>query len=200
MKKLTSILIALYLIAGCSSGGGVSGGAGGAGTFTTDSGLVLAASLTPIGGISVDAFVTICDVDMDTGEATVETGITTKLGTFTVTVVDATDLTGGLFPRGITLDSYTVEFAGQRPGAPFLTPRTFAETFSILSGNGTASATVVLMDLDTIDREFQMQSSGSIVSYVVTVTFRGRDLNGEFLQIVASTFLELGDFDRCDTN
>ena len=197
MKKLTSILIALYLIAGCSSGGGVNAGAGGSGTFTTDSGLLLSASLAPIGGVSVDAFISLCEIDAETGEPTFEAGITTKLGTFTVTVVDATDLTGGLFPRGITLDSYTVEFVGQRPGAPSLTTRTFAETFSILTGNGTSSATVVLMDLDTIDREFQGQSSRSIVSYVVTVTFRGRDLNGEFLQVVASTFLEIGDFDRC---
>ena len=197
MKKLTSILIALYLIAGCSSGGGVSGGAGGAGTFTTDSGLVLAASVSPDGDVSVDAFVSICEVDADTGEVTFEEGITSSLGTFTITVLDASDLTGGLFPRGITLDRYTVSYSGPRPGTPTLSTRTFSSTVSILAGNGTTTTPVVLLDLDTIVREFQPQSSGSIVSYTVTVRFTGRDLNGEALTLVASTFLEVGNFDRC---
>ncbi|MEM7563075.1 MAG: hypothetical protein AAF353_08515 [Pseudomonadota bacterium] len=202
MKKVTTVLLALYLLAGCSSGGGIEAGAGGEGTTTTNSGLVLASSVSPDGSFSVDAIIDICELGSVDGEGnvtepTTESGLTTTPGTFTITVLDATDLTGGLFPRGITLDRYTVSYTGRRAGTPRLTTRTFSQTVSILSGNGTTTAPVILLDLDTLIREFVPQTSGSVVTYTVTVTFFGRDLNGEPLRLVASTFLEVGNFDRC---
>jgi hypothetical protein len=199
MKKLSAILIALYLLAGCSSGGGTSGGAGGVGTFTSESGLLLAASLTPNGSFSVDVIQSVCEIDPETGETTTEPGTMSILGTFTVTIQDITDLTNGLFPRGITLDKYTISYqqVGGRSNIALGTI-TNAQTFSLLSGNATGSTTVVLASLSTtLDQFARVYPGAGIYTYIVTITYSGRDLNNESITAVASTTIEMGDFDRC---
>jgi len=118
--------MAVFLMAGCSSGAGTSGGAGGAGTTSTAGGLLLSGSLVLTGSFSVDTILNVCTTAEDGTPLTFEPGFSTTTGSFTINVTEIADLLGGLFPSGITLESYTVTFAAQGDvGAPVLTPRTF---------------------------------------------------------------------------
>lgn len=191
-SKIVAILMSLYVVAGCSSSGGTDGGAGGQGTTgVSQTGLLISAIL-----VSSEFSIDTSTVGCGEGE---ESGLTSIPGTFTVTYKDIVDTTGGLFPVGITLETYTVSYAGQIPSSPKLSPRTFGNTVVIEGAQGTAAIPVVIIDITTIN-EFSSQKGGSFTthSYRVTVTYRGRTLAGDPIQVVASTSIELGNFDRCE--
>ena len=118
-NKISTLLLAAYLLAGCSSGGGTSG-AGGAGAVTAGEFLVTA-GLAPNGSISVDTVISVCTEGEGDAEDVLEPLQTTVLGTLTITATDVADLTGGIFPSGLVLSSYRVDFIGASPGAPGLT-------------------------------------------------------------------------------
>ena len=193
-NKILAMLMAAYLIAGCSSGAGTSG-AGGAGAVTAGS-FLITASLSSGDSISVDTIQNLC-VD-ETGMVTgVEPGLTTKTGLFTVTITNIADLTGGIFATGVILTTYTVTFVGTSTGAPGLAIQTFGETTTITS-DSSATFTVILLDLGSTLPEFASKNpSGTVHSYRVTVNMRGSTLSGDDFVVSATTFLEAGNFDRC---
>ena len=203
MKKLTPLLLSLYLLAGCSSNGGTVNSGDGLGVQTTESKLLLLASLEVDNSISADAFVTICEIVVgDEGEEiTTEPGLETITGTFTVTSRDLVDESGltpvEFFAEGVTFDRYRVSYLAANPFAPKLQDRVYRKTFTLPNGTSTGSMTVILMDLDLVLDEFQRQSSTSIASYNVKVTAFGKEFNGTPIAVSAETFLEIGDFDRC---
>lgn len=197
MKKISAILLAVYLTAGCSSGGGTTGGAGGTGTSSTADGLLLSAFLTTDGNFSVDVIQNGC-FDENGEPQEPEPGLTTATGTFTITVADVADLTGGLFPTGITLESYTVSFAPAGDTAtPGLSSRTFTQVVTVLTSTATSAVTVILADVGFTIPQFATANGAPVRSYQVTVTYRGRQVSGEAVTLVASTFMEFGNFDRC---
>ena len=218
MKNLSTLLIALFLISGCSSNGGSTSSGSGLGTQTTTSNFLITSSLSPSNGtddsFSVDVQQSVCTVDAMTGEVTLEPGITTKVGTYTVTIRDNVDVSGltpvEFFPEGINITRYEVSFTSPNASAPRLQNRVFQATFnltesvdnSVVQETGTFS--VILLDLDVIQSEFLAQisaaslASGSFIfSYNVKVTAMGAELNGTPFSISAETFLEVGNFNRC---
>lgn len=215
MRKITILLIAVFLASGCSSGGGTTSSGDGSGIQTTPSNLLLSAMLTVndsvnVTGSSVDLFVDLCNAfavaeDPDT-EPVFEDPITTVSGTMTVMSNDLMDTSGltlvEIFPEGVTFNRYEVSFTvpdAPNSSAPRLPRRIFRGTFTLLNGTATGSVRVILMDLDTTIPEFLRlrQGSGSIISYNVKVTLMGAELNGQPIRISAETFLEVGNFDRC---
>jgi len=154
-KKISAILFAMYLLTGCSSGGGTSG-SGGIGTAEAG-GLLLTAGLSPD-------------------------------GVFTITIIDISDTTGGLFPGGVIMESYTVNYAAQSSeAAPKLTPRKFNQSVSIINENE-ADISVILKGNFTL-REFEAYTPnpGIPKTYWTTVTYSGRTLNGDRVSVAAST-------------
>ena len=177
MKHLTPLLLSLYLLAGCSSNGGTVNSGDGLGVQTTETKLLLLASLEVDNSISADAFLTICDIvvnDEGEEEITTEPGLETITGTFTVTSRDLVDESGltpvEFFAEGVTFDRYRVSYLAANPFAPRLQDRVYYKTFTLPNGSSTGSMTVILMDLDLVLDEFQAQSSMSIASYNVKVT------------------------------
>jgi len=204
MNKPAAILFAMILFTGCT-GGGISGGAGGAGCVRTESGLLLCASLSVDGDSGVDAFNEPC-LDSDTGERSgEEPGLSTKTGRFTVTIDNFADFTGveRLFPVGVNFNTYTVSFSPENNSAPSLTRRPErSQTFSLVNDESSESVPVILVDRDTTLGEFVENTpddaDAAVFSYSVTVTFSGKTLADKPVSLAASTFIEIGNFDRCD--
>ena len=207
MNKIAPLLVSLALIGGCSSGGGTTSSGDGVGSNTTESNLLLTASLAPADGIvSVDAFRNECVSATPNEEGLfevvgIEPALTTKLGTLTITSRDLVDSSGltpvEFFPEGITFNQYRVSFTSPNSFAPPLEDRVFKETFVLPNGTSTGSFTVVLLDLDVILAQFQSRSSMSIASYNVRVTANGQEFNGSPISVSADTFIEVGNFDLC---
>ena len=213
--KLAIGLFAATLIAGCSSGGGTTSSGDGLGVQTTESNLLLLSSLSPGAGggfdsesLSVDAFVDLCEaaeIDEEgnvTSEAVFESGLTTKTGNLTIVARDLVDESGltpvEFFPEGVVFTRYQVSYTSPNAFAPTLRNRTFQQTMVLPNGSSEATFSIILVDLDVILQDFQTQSSGSVASYNVKVTATGAELNGTPLSISAETFIEMGNFDRCD--
>ncbi len=205
MKKLTPLLILLYLLGGCSSNGGTVDSGDGLGVQTTETNILLLASLEVDNSISADAFQVICEITTsDTGEITdvsLEPGLTSILGTMTITSRDLVDESGltpvEFFAEGVTFDRYRVSYLKANPFAANLQDRVWRKTFTLPNGSSTGSFTVILLDLDLAIPEFAAQSSGSIASYNVKVTAFGKEFNGTEIAVSAETFLEIGNFDNC---
>ncbi len=204
-KKICVMLMATYLTAGCG-GGGTSGG-GGEGSVTV-AGVRMTASLSTEDSFSHDVRQTFC-LDLKGNVTGKEPNITTKSGTLTITAKDTTDLTGGLFPKHVALDRYTVSYAGGgRGSAPVIPPpdpyqKGFGLTVS--ETESTESTDVVLLSLEQIQgKKFRdgFLPPTEVERYDVTVTYHGRiESNtgaslGDF-KISASTYLEVGNFDEC---
>ncbi len=220
--KLAATAFAAVLVAGCSSGGGTTSSGDGLGVQTTASNMLLLSSLAPGPGggfdeetISVDAFINICEfmpgsestdedgnVTVTQDETEFEPGLTTKTGLLTIVARDLVDESGltpvEFFPEGVVFTRYQVSFTSPDAFAPNLQDRTFQQTLVIPNGSAEATFSIILVDLGVILSEFQPQSSGSIASYNVRVTASGAELNGTPISVSAETFLEIGDFDRCD--
>lgn len=148
-QKISTILVATYLIAGCSSGGGTSGAGSGSGTGSVVAGELLITADLLLEEISVDTFINLCDDDDP------EDGLSTRLGNFRIAARSIADLTGGVLHSGIILTSYEVSFRGRSPGAPPLTNRTFNRTTELSPIPGAAEIPVILVDLSSTMPEFQ---------------------------------------------
>lgn len=204
MNKFSPLLIALVLIGGCSSGGGTTSSGDGLGVQTTETHLLLTATLSPDDSISVDAFRDLCDVP-EPGEPItddmLEPGLTTKTGTMTINSRDLVDSSGltpvEFFPEGVTFDRYRVSYTSPNSHAPALEDRVFRETFTLPNGTSSGSFQVILVDLDVIHEQFVQRSSGSVASYNVKVTASGQEFNGSPISVSAETFLEIGNFNLC---
>ena len=154
-KKISAILFAVYLLTGCSSGGGISG-AGGVGTAVAG-GLLLTA------GLSED-------------------------GVFTITIIDTTDTTGGLFPGGVIMETYTVNYVAQSSeAAPKLTPRKFNQSVSIINKKTEAISVIIKGSFTVREFEAYTPNPGVPKTYWTTVTYSGRTLNGERVAVSANT-------------
>ncbi len=178
-NKILAILIAAYLIVGCSSGGGTSGANGGsavtAGEFLLTAGL----ATVPVGS-SVD---TNC-----------EKAATSTNGLFRITLTNITSTTGNLFPSGVILESYTVSFSPQNGGAPNLQNKTYGVSSNTVNGSA-ISTPVILVDAATTLPEYLKKSPGSCDSnthhrYMITVTMRGKTLAGDPFAVSAAVLVE----------
>jgi len=210
--KLVATAFAAVLVAGCSSGGGTTSSGDGLGLQTTQGNLLLTASLigdtdgegsATEGTFSIDAFQTLCNpIGVSLGLDPVFDGPgQTALGTFTVTSRDLTDESGltpvEFFPEGVNFTRYQVSYTSPNAFAPTLRDRVFQETFTLPNGNSTISINVVLADLDLIQNEFAVQSSGSPASYNARVQAFGQEFNGTPISVSAETFIEFVNFDSC---
>ncbi len=201
--KILTLLTALYLVAGCSSGS-AGGGAGAANTGITDDGVIFSATVNP-DGISVDTVLGICTPGSVSGTGVVtlpviEPGLFTKIGTLTISAQSTTALVDpSLFPSGVTFNGYTVSYAKQSGSqAPTLSPRQHAQSITLISGTSSVTAQVTLFDLGTALREFRTQNpTGNVYSYRVSVTANGQTLAGKPIILTATTFLEIGNFNLC---
>ena len=186
-KKICAILVACYLIAGCSSGGGTSGAGG---SVVTAGEFLLAAAVVMNGSNSIDSGQGVCS----------EGGIT-RTGTFRITITNINDVvssTSALFPTGIILESYNVQFVPQSPGAPGLAQRSYPNNSNTINGSS-SNSTVVIVDAGTVIPEYQAKNpSGTIHTYAVNVTMHGRTLSGDRFAISASLIIEFGDFSTCE--
>ena len=193
-RRIILTLIPLFLLgASCSSGVDQSS-AGGAGTNTGTTGLVIFAVVEPE-EFSSNAFSVDCTVPPD---GTIDTFPETDTGSFTVTVSDPQNVFGTGPQQGVTLQSYVVSYTPINQGIPIpLTPKSRGQTQNIPLSGTTASTltfTVILVDLET-KAEYASRDSGSANTYNVTVTYTGRDfVSGQTVQVVATTQMELGAF------
>ena len=178
-NKILAILIAAYLMVGCSSGGGTSGANGG--SAVTAGEFLLTAGLTTV---PVSTFVdTNCD----------KAGTTTN-GLFRITLTNVTSTTGDLFPSGVILESYTVSFSPQSGGAPTLQNKTFGTSSNTVNGSS-ISTPVILVDSASTLPEYLRKSPGSCDSdtrhrYMITVTMRGKTLSGDPFVVSAAVTIE----------
>jgi len=152
MKKFTPLLILLYLIAGCSSNGGTVDSGDGLGVQTTETNILLLASLEVDNSISADVFQNICEIVFDdlgaVDDVTLEPGITSIIGTMTITSRDLVDESGltpvEFFAEGVTFDRYRVSYLSANPFAPKLRDRVFRKTFTLPNGSASGSFSVIL--------------------------------------------------------
>lgn len=192
-SKLSALLIAAYLMVGCSSGGGTSG-AGGSGAVTAGE-FILSASFVLEDTISMDTIQGVCDV-ADDGEITFEV-FTTQSGTFTITITNNSSTTSDIFPGGIILESYRVEYIPQSSGAPSLTTRSFGASSSVVNATS-ISTSIIVADLAFTKPEYNAAvPSGDQSTYTVRVTMNGRTVSGDAFAISASAVAEFGNFDNC---
>jgi hypothetical protein len=109
-------------------------------------------------------------------------------GVFTINIIDISDTTGGLFPGGVIMETYTVDYVAQSSeAAPKLTPRKFNQSVSIINSKS-AEIDVILAGNFTL-REFAAfnPNPGVPKTYWTTVTYSGRTLNGERVAVSANT-------------
>lgn len=202
--KISAILVACYIVVGCSSGGGTSGASGG--NALTVGSFLLTATLSMNGSASIDSIQDDCS-DEEPEEPDVEEPVlvkhdleefTSRTGTFTITILNVGDLTGGLFPTGILLESYQVSFTPFSPGAPGLSKSPVYPNPSSTINGATSISTVVIVDAASVLPEYQAKNpAGVIHNYVVTVNMRGRTLAGDPFVITATMLIEFGNFDTC---
>ncbi len=204
--KLITILTSAYIMVGCSSGGtGGGAGAQNIGVVNGDNGIIFSSSVIATDGISVDTVLGVCKAASTNADGTIteevlEPGLFTKTGTLTISAQSTASLVDpNLFPSGTTFNSYTVTYAKQGDAqAPTLSPRTHAQSITLISGTATVSAPIILFDLGSTHREYSAQNPlGLVYSYQVSVTANGQTLSGRPIVITATTFLEIGNFDLC---
>lgn len=166
-------------------------GAGG-GAAVTAGEFLLTGAVVINGSFSIDVFPDQCDE-----EGTDFSAITTRTGTYTLTLTNISSTTGNLFPSGVILQSYTVKFIGQSAGAPGLPIKSYGVTGNVVNG-ASISTNVVIADLATIIPDYAKKvPSGTIHSYVVQVSMKGTTLAGDNFTVTASMLVEMGNFDGC---
>lgn len=198
MRRMLLALTLSVLLAGCSSGGGTSGGSGVAGFTSGTTGLIILATLEPA-TFSSDTVASDCDVPPD---GVVDQFLTSDVGSMTITIRDNSLVSTGT-EKGVLFTSYTVSFKPVTAGAPVLASRTQGQNLSVLLRGGdetSGTVSVVLVELDTTKPEFRAKNpQNRVFTYNISVTFRGSRVDtGEVVTVTATTPMELGDF--CDAN
>lgn len=169
MKKLIAVILtSTFLASGC--GGGGTSGAGGGGAVVAGQ-YVLHASLGINDSPSVDTIVDVCDPGPP---PEYEETISTRVGTFTVIVENATSVTQGVFPAGLVLSSYTVSFIQISPRAPKLNSQTYDIHLSIPSPES-LEVSVVIADVGEVIPEYRRKRFGDYLSLVLAISQAAAD-------------------------
>ena len=186
MQRLFAILFVALFVSACGSGATTSK-AGGVGTNTGNTGLLLFASIEPAESqwpatTAGDG----CNNDPLTPETT--TNVVTAEITFTLQ--DPRGIYAFPFqPQGVTFDSYTITYQSVSPGAPQLSQRNYRSVTANISLNGstdpiTLTDNIIVMDTATL-REWLRVDSQSPDTYALSITYRGHDfVNGEPINLV----------------
>lgn len=187
MQRLFVILFTAMFVSACGSGATTSK-AGGAGTNTGSTNLLLFASIEP--AQSEWPTVNAGDGCAGTDPLAPEASLTAVTAEITITLQDPRGTYAFPFqPQGVTFDSYNVTYQPVSPGAPQLSPRNFRSITANISLNGVTTPVVVtdnviVMDTATL-REWLSKDSRSPDTYAVSITYRGRDfINGEPITLV----------------
>ena len=183
IRDLFAVLLPVVLLSACGSGANVST-AGGPGTNTGGTGLILFASVSPTFTSS------------DTGACPIPHSVSTDTVTLAITLTE--DPTAAFTTKdnqGITFDQYRLVYTPINQGIPIpLTPKTRALTTPVPLATGGTSVIIVLVDLET-KAEYASRDSGSINTYNVRITYSGRDfLTGRPATLVVDTQMEIGAF------
>jgi len=178
IRTLFAVLLPVLFLSACGSGANTST-AGGPGTSTGSSGLILFGTVTPTFTSS------------DTGECPIPNAVTTDTVSLSITL---TDPTAGLTLKpnqGITFDTYRLVYTPINQGIPIpLTPKTRALTTPVPLG--TTAVIIVLVDIET-KAEYVSRDSGSVNTYNVRITYSGRDfLTNQPATLVVDTQMEIG--------
>jgi hypothetical protein len=184
IRALFAVLLPVIFLSACGSGAKTST-AGGPGTNTGGTGLILFGSVSPTFTSS------------DTGACPVPHAPSTDEVTLTIVLTE--DPTAAFTPKdnqGITFDTYRLVYTPINQGIPIpLTPRTRALTTPVPLAAGGTSVIIVLVDTET-KNEYAMRDSGSFNTYNVRITYSGRDfLTGRPATLVVDTQMEIGAFD-----
>lgn len=210
MTKITRLLcltlLPAFLISACSSGVTQSK-AGGAGTNTGSTGLLVFGTVEPNPTVS-NAFVDCTPAPTPAvpgpatprGDGIADTVRQPIVGELTATVQDPRGIYAFPFqPQGVTYDSYSIRYTPITAGSTPLSPRNFqAITITIpLQGVTTpvsVTDSIILMDLETL-KQFEGRDSGSPNTYALTITYRGRDfIKGEPITMVINHQVQVGGF------
>lgn len=197
-RRICIALSPLLLLSACSSGVTTSN-AGGAGTNSGNTGLLMFAVLEPDPG-PYYAFHDCSpagnpNTGTDIGDGIDDTVVESDFGDITITVQDPS----GIYfsqSQGITFDSYTVSFQPTSNGPP-LSSRTYTQTIVVvLAGSNSPVSSpatqILLVDADTTKREYERKDSGSTNTYNITVTYRGRDfISGQPVSVTVNANVEL---------
>ena len=179
IKLIQRVFIALFpiiLLSACSSGV-TSSNAGGSGTNSGNTGLLLFAILAPESG-PYYAFHD-CTPSPPDGDGIDDTVVKSNFGDITITVQDPSNIYFSQ-TQGVTFDSYTVSFQATSNGPP-LSSRNYTQTIVVaLAGSAdpvsSPDTKILLVDADTTKREYERKDSGTTNTYNITVTYRGREL------------------------
>ena len=199
MQRLFVILFFAAFVSSCGSGATTSK-AGGAGTNTGNTGLLLFASIEPAeshwpltnagNGCDVALGAEPLTPGTHLAQLTPETSLTAVTAEITFTLQDPRGTYAFPFqPQGVTFDSYTVTYQSVSPGAPQLSQRNFRSITANISLNGstdpvTVTDQVIVMDTATL-REWLSVDSRSPDTYALTIQYRGHDfVNGEPINLV----------------
>jgi len=201
IKLIQRVFIALFpmiLLSACSSGV-TSSNAGGAGTNTGNTGLLMFAVLVPDAG-PYYAFHDcspsgIPSQGISVGDGIDDTVVKSNFGTITITVQDPSNIYFSQ-SQGVTFDSYTVSFQPTSNGPP-LSSRTYTQTIVVVLARDAAPVAspatgILLVDADTTKREYERKDSGTTNTYNITVTYRGRDfISGEPVSVTVNANIEI---------
>ena len=116
-----------------------------------------------------------------------------------VTLVNDSPASGSSQSTTVTITSYTVQYISNEPGSVPLAPeRVVTQTIVINPGASQARSGLLLMSVET-KFEFIQRGGDPLVfpTYQAKVTFYGVNEFGYTVKAVASTYLEVGDWDTC---
>ena len=191
IRILFAVLLPVILLSACGSGA-KSSAAGGPGTSSGSPGLNLFASVTP-SFTSSDTGICFNPI---TGAPDFHT-VSTDSVSLIITLTDQTLGFTTIPNQGITFDEYRLVYTPINQGIPIpLTPKTRALTTPVPLAASPVTVSIVLVDLET-KAEYASRDSGSVNTYNVRITYRGRDfLTQQPATLVVDTQMEIGAF--CD--
>ena len=186
MQRLFIILFVALFVSACGSGATTSK-AGGVGTSTGNTGLLLFASIEPA---ESHWPATQAGDGCNNDPLTPETSINVVTAEITFTLQDPRGIYAFPFqPQGVTFDSYNVTYQSVSPGAPQLSQRNFRSITANISLNGVTTPVIVTDDIIVMDtatlREWLSKDSQSPDTYALTIVYRGHDfVNGDPINLV----------------
>jgi hypothetical protein len=189
---MSAILIAALPLAGC--GNALDGGSSPSGSYITAE--FVQETLEP------DIFLSICDVDPDTGEITYEPGLTNTYATLTFHNNSAPNTPAGESTNNdVTMSRYRVDYTGLNksvsiksfdgPGSTVIVPK-----------DGTAQMIVNVLSLEALDyirERYPTVGNGETLELTATITVWGKDpFDVDVQSNKIDTTLIVDNYDRCD--
>jgi hypothetical protein len=185
----TVVLLAALPLFGCGEAKN-----GGSGSY------IRVQSITP-SNFEPDTFVTVCKVDLTTGELTLEPNhVTNQYAQVTLANQSApTTPTGETTSSYVTMSHYRVHFTGVSKSVSLPDINEGGWSASI-PADGTAVMTIVVMDLNTLfilrDR-YAPEGSGEAVTVRATITMWGKDSFDNTVSTEAQVILVVADYVDC---